>query len=563
MRSQVSDDWTFSEIAIAVVTGFLLCAGLSVYAIGAVAGGLFGGGVPSTAIEQLPAIAARIPTHLDDPQQAWPASARRVLPDLGAFAAAAAILVAGLATMTVAGFTMARRWSSRSRRGARWSTARQIRALRVRAASRGRLVLGRHGRHLVAAEPRQSVIVVAPTQTGKTTGLAVPAILEWRGPVLATSVKTDLVADTLAQRKHVGQALVFDPTATTGLQPAQWTPLAGCVTWQGARETADRLCSVAKPGHGMSDGDFWSAAAARYLAPLMFVAATEDLTMADVVHWVDSDHRDIPSEVLAGLSYTKDPAVRVAASSALAALQGIWEGDDRLRSSLAATAGVALNAYGDPLVAATAQRSELTPAWLLAGLNTAYLCATATGQERLRPLFVTLIDQVVEHVYECAAQRGGPIDPPLLIVLDEAANIAPLPRLDQLAATGAGQGIQLVTVVQDMAQIEHRWGRKSDTIVNNHRAKLFGSGISCEKTLGYLTRLLGDETIEQRSVTRGERGRKSTTAATTHRPLGPADRLRQVDADTAVLVYGNLPPARLALRPWYRDRHLRRLAGQE
>ena len=127
--------------------------------------------------------------------------------------------------------------------------------------------------------------------------------------------------------------------------------------------------------------------------------------------------------------------------------------------------------------------------------------------------------------------------------------------------TAAGQGIQLVTVVQDLAQIEHRWGRKADTIVNNHRAKLFGPGISCEKTLGYLTRILGDEAVPQRSVTRGERGRKTTTDATTFRALGPADVVRQGDPDTAILVYGNLPPTRLALRPWYRDPALRRLAA--
>jgi len=129
----------------------------------------------------------------------------------------------------------------------------------------------------------------------------------------------------------------------------------------------------------------------------------------------------------------------------------VWEADERLRSSLGATAGVALDAYGDPTVAETSWRADITPQWLLDGTNTVYLCATATAQERLRPLFVTLIDQIVAHVYEAAARAGAPIDPPLLVVLDEAANIAPLPRLDQLAATGAGQGLQLVTVVQDLA----------------------------------------------------------------------------------------------------------------
>ena len=51
------------------------------------------------------------------------------------------------------------------------------------------------------------------------------------------------------------------------------------------------------------------------------------------------------------------------------------------------------------------------------------------------------------------ATVGRPLDPPLLVVLDEAAHIAPLPELDGLAATCASHGIQIVTIWQDLAQV--------------------------------------------------------------------------------------------------------------
>ena len=70
----------------------------------------------------------------------------------------------------------------------------------------GRLILGRAEGRLVAAEPRQSAIVVGPTQTGKTTGFAIPAILEWQGPVVATSIKTDLLRETIAARSAISGA---------------------------------------------------------------------------------------------------------------------------------------------------------------------------------------------------------------------------------------------------------------------------------------------------------------------------------------------------------------------
>ncbi len=76
-----------------------------------------------------------------------------------------------------------------------WASRRDLRALLVPRPTGDRLVLGAlNRRRLVAAEPLQSVLVVGPTQSGKTSGLAIPAILEWAGPVVATSVKADLGA---------------------------------------------------------------------------------------------------------------------------------------------------------------------------------------------------------------------------------------------------------------------------------------------------------------------------------------------------------------------------------
>src|SRR5438270_750160 len=65
--------------------------------------------------------------------------------------------------------------------GARWASRRDLGSVRVHGTTRSRrLVLGRfHGwaatRNLVATEARHSVLVLGPTQSGKTSGLAIPA----------------------------------------------------------------------------------------------------------------------------------------------------------------------------------------------------------------------------------------------------------------------------------------------------------------------------------------------------------------------------------------------------
>ena len=169
--------------------------------------------------------------------------------------------------------------------------ARPPRAPRPREHEPGRLILGRAAGRLVAAESRQSAIVIGPTQTGKTTGFAIPAILEWKGPVVATSIKTDLLRETIAARSAIAGArtFVYDPTGSTGLPSDGWTPLIEGLTWQGAQRVAEWLVRGARTSGMASDAaDFWYGATAKLLAPILLAAACSGGSMAQVVAWVDS-----------------------------------------------------------------------------------------------------------------------------------------------------------------------------------------------------------------------------------------------------------------------------------
>lgn len=469
------------------------------------------------------------------------------------------------------------------RPAARWARPADLRPLalpghprygrhRAESCPPGRIVLGRVGRRLVAAERAQSVIVFGPTQSRKTTGFAVPAILGWHGPVLATSVKTDLVGDTLAYRRRCGQVWCFDPSGATGLPSASWSPLPASRTWPGARRAASALTDVGKGiAGGMADGDFWYSAAAKMLAPLLFAAATAGQSMSDVIRWVETQEFN---EVLGHLEAAGVPEAVNAALS-------LFGKEDRQRSSIVTTVETLLEPFADldrwddhhPVGeggpgerdaerdAALDPSGAIDPARLIAGNHTLYLCAPAHDQRRLSPLFTAVVRQVVEHVFDVVTCSGRPLDPPLLIVLDEAANIAPLSDLDALASTAAGHGIQLVTVWHDLAQITARFGPRAATVVNNHRAKVFLSGISDPSTLEHASALIGDEELLLPAFTSGGPGMRSTTQSPTSRRLAPPDALRRIPPGEGIVVYGSLPPAWIRLRTWYDDPELAVRAG--
>jgi type IV secretion system protein VirD4 len=226
------------------------------------------------------------------------------------------------------------------------------------------------------------------------------------------------------------------------------------------------------------------------------------------------------------------------------------------------TVATGLDAWQEPLIAkATAGENQISAKRLLDSHNTLYLIAPAHEQRRLRGLFTALVADVTAAAFERSASTGQPIDPPLLLALDEVANIAPLANLDEIASTGPGQGVQLLTVVQNISQAADRWGRdRAETIIANHRARLFCSGIGDRATLEYLTHTLGEEEISRIATHRENAlATGSRTYSTEFRSLAAPHRIRQADTNTALLVYGRLAPAWVALRPWYADEQLRQL----
>ena len=134
-----------------------------------------------------------------------------------------------------------------AKHAATWASGRELRLLTVGDPEPGRVILGRtpgaFGR-LLAAEDCHSVLVFGPTGSYKTSALVIPAVLEWSGPLVATSVKPDLLRSTMAHRARLGQVMVIDPLGASRMTAAKWSPLASCFTWAGAQQTAVQLANA-------------------------------------------------------------------------------------------------------------------------------------------------------------------------------------------------------------------------------------------------------------------------------------------------------------------------------
>lgn len=550
-----------SDAAVLGLIGGLVGAAGALWLWGGVAGALFGSGWPRVGVGQLLGVLIRLPARVSDPASAWPAAARARLPGVAGFYGALGLLASGgIGSLVLAGRAGA---LPRAGTGARWARSGELRRLRrgQSNAHGGRLVLGRRGARLLYAEHRHALVAFGPPQSGKSAGIAIPALLEWNGPAVASSIKTDLLSATRARREALGEVLVFDPFGLAQARSHTWSPLHGATTWDGALEVAWRLASAGElDRRGVEGGDFWAVAAEQRLAPLLYTAAAGGAGMDSVVRWVNGQGARELDETLARITgAAQDEAALAGAHAAYDAVRAFEAQADRTRTSIEATAQTLLRAYRFQRVLQSAASSEITADRVLDQAATLYLIGDAKASKLLRPLFLGLLGEVVDRAYERATLAGGALETPLLLCLDEAGNVAPLPHLAEIASTAPSHNIQLVTIFHDLAQARSRYGQQAETVVNSHRARMLLPGVADLDTLRYFAGLIGEEEARDRTHTTGAGGSSRSTSRR-RRPLIAAEALRQLPDGHALLLYGRVAPTRLRLRRWFEDRRLRKLA---
>lgn len=288
--SRHSDDdlWLY---LVAILAGVFIALGLLVWSAGQLAALATRGAWPRVPASAAFGIVLRLPAHVPAPAAAWPRAARAQLAGPAAFYT---VLTVEFVILAFAAAAIAHRvvlWRAGARRRVRdrslhWARPAQLRHLLVTRPQRGRLFLGRLGSRRVAAEPRASVLVVAPSQWGKTFRVVVPNLLAWTGPTLITSVKADVITATIARRLEHGHVQIFDPTGATRYQSAHWSPLLTSGTYEAAERTASWLVQAAGD-HDNVYAKHWEQLGARLLGPMLFAAAGTDTDMRQVARWVD------------------------------------------------------------------------------------------------------------------------------------------------------------------------------------------------------------------------------------------------------------------------------------
>jgi len=291
----------------------------------------------------------------------------------------------------------------------------------------------------------------------------------------------------------------------------------------------------------------WSERASALLSTLLHAAALEELTMADVLHWIDRHDGARALEILEGLAGAESPATDLMA--------GIVATDPREQSGIWSTASGVVAAYRTQGALESTRCAPLDLDAFCDGPHTLYICSTGRHQRQFAPLVVALIGDVRDATY--ARARDGRSGAPTLLALDEVANIAPIPDLPAMVSEGGGQGLLVLACLQDLSQARTRWGGAADGFLSLFGTTVVLRGIADTRTLRDLSALAGEREVPvttlSRSADRWGRIRTSASVGRTPRARLPVDVVARGVRGQALV----LGPDKEVRRVWLTPAHER------
>lgn len=297
------------------------------------------------------------------------------------------------------------------------------------------------------------VVLGAPQDRRPT---AARAVHNAEGPALVVTSDPALWSETKDARAKLGPVLLYDPSHLCDTPDRlHWSPASGCEDKATAAARATALLAPVRPTARIDQAV--ADVAETLLRSCLHAAAIEGRTIKHLHRWAQGTQ---VQEAVRALR-TNPKASSGAAGELEAALTSHPERRD-IAQELTARALSALFTV-NIREACTPNRNDgiALDSFVNEG-GTLYVVGESIEDPRQHPgampLLTALASSVVERGRRMAERSSsGRLDPPLALILDDVAAVAPLPQLPELLSTGADRGLPTLALLRSREQARARW----------------------------------------------------------------------------------------------------------
>ncbi|MCR5868137.1 type IV secretory system conjugative DNA transfer family protein [Aquincola sp. J276] len=340
------------------------------------------------------------------------------------------------------------------------------------------ILIGRHRGRFLSLPGQLSVMLSAPTRSGKGVGVVIPNLLNWPHSVVVLDIKGENYDLTAGYRAEFGQQVfAFSPFDENG-RSHRWNPLSAVRT-SPLHRVGDLLTigQVFFPndGSGTSSEAFFNDQARNLflgLGLLLLETPALPRSIGEMLRQSSGQGQPLKDHLNGVIHRRREQATdRLPALSdeCVDALQRLLSNSDNTLSSVVATFHAPLTIFADVVVDAATSGDDFRLQDLRRRRLSIYVRIPPNRLLSARPLLNLFFSQLVSLNTQQLPQQDASLTVQCLLVNDEFTAMGRVPVISTAAAFLAGYHLRLLTVVQAMSQLDAVYGDKeARTFATNH-----------------------------------------------------------------------------------------------
>ena len=336
------------------------------------------------------------------------------------------------------------------------------------------ILVGRYGKRFLMLPGQLSVMLSAPTRSGKGVGVVVPNLLNWPDSVVVLDIKGENYDITAGYRAEHGQAVYAFSPFDEGARSHRWNPLSAVRT--SALHRVGDLLAVGQvffpnDGGGTSSEAFFNDQARNLFLGLgLLLLETPELprTIGEMLRQSSGKGRSLKDH-LSGLIVHRRDEGNPLSDECTDALQRLLTNSENTLSSVVATFNAPLTFFADAVVDAATSADDFRLEDVRRRRMSIYVRIPPNRLANARPLLALFFSQLVSLNTQALPEQDPTLKLQCLLVNDEFTAMGRVGLITSAAAFLAGYNLRLLTVVQAMSQLDAVYGDKdARTFATNH-----------------------------------------------------------------------------------------------
>ena len=335
------------------------------------------------------------------------------------------------------------------------------------------ILIGRHRGQFLALPGQLSVMLSAPTRSGKGVGVVIPNLLNWPDSVVVLDIKGENYDITAGYRAEHGQAVYAFSPFDEGAHSHRWNPLSAVRT--AALHRVGDLLAIGQvffpnDGGGTSSEAFFNDQARNLFLGLgLLLLETPELprTIGEMLRQSSGKGRSLKDHLSGLIAHRRDEASSTnppLSDECADALQRLLSNSENTLSSVVATFNAPLTIFADAVVDAATSADDFRLEDVRRRRMSIYVRIPPNRLANARPLLALFFSQLVSLNTQDRSLKFQ-----CLLVNDEFAAMGRVGFITSAAAFLAGYNLRLLTVVQAMSQLDAVYGDKeARTFATNH-----------------------------------------------------------------------------------------------